>query len=304
MLPGVATTHEFTFTYPTSTAIGAIVFEYCDSPLLQVACSAPDGLDVAGASLSAQSGETGFNVHSSTTTNRLVLSRAPTIVNTTSSRYLFTDVINPTGTPAPFYVRIFTHAANDASDAYIDFGAVVNHTADGIRINTEVPPILTFCVGERVGTNCESADGNLVDVGTLRPTATATGTSQMAAGTNAAFGLAIVVQGATMTSGNFVIPAAESPTPSAPGNAQFGINLRDNTNPDLGQDPDGIGAITPAGSYAQRDRFMFRSGDVLATSPSVTDMRRLTVSYIVNVPPSQHPGIYTTTLTYICAATF
>lgn len=302
--PGATTTHELAFTYPSVTTIGSIVFEYCDSPLVQLPCNAPSGLDVSGVSLTQQSGVTGFNIHSSSNTSKIVLSRAPGAVGNTPSRYLFDNAVNPTGVPAPFYVRIFTHASSDASDAYIDFGAVVNHTLDGIHISTEVPPILNFCVGQQIPTDCASADGNLVDVGTLRSTSTATGTSQMVAGTNAEFGLSITVQGATMTSGNFVIPALDAPTESAPGNAQFGINLRDNNEPDIGEEPSGVGIITPTALYSQVDQYVFKNGDTLATTANATDLRKLTVSYIVNVPPTQNPGIYTTTLTYICAATF
>jgi hypothetical protein len=302
--PGVATTHEFAFTYPTETTVGSIVFEYCDSPLVQLPCNAPVGLDVSNVTLSQQSGVTGYTVHNSSTGNKLVLSRTPDLVGSTPSSYTFDGAVNPSGVPKPLYARIFTHASADASDPYIDFGAVVNHTVDSIHISSEVPPILIFCVGEQIAANCESAEGNLVDVGTLRSTSTATGTSQMVAGTNAEFGLSITVQGATMTSGNFIIPALSAPTESAPGNAQFGINLRNNNEPDIGADPSGAGAITPLTAYDQPDRYIFRDGDTLATTANASDFRKLTVSYIINVPPTQNPGIYTTTLTYICAATF
>lgn len=302
--PGATTTHEFAFTYPTTTTIGSVVFEYCDSPLIQLPCDAPAGLDVSGVTLQQQTGQTGYTIHTSSTASKIVLSRIPAAAGTTPSSYLFSDAVNPPGMPTPFYVRIFTHASSDASDPYIDFGAVVNHTTDGIHISSEVPPILNFCVGQQIPGDCDSAEGNLVDVGLLRPTTTATGTSQMIASTNAEFGLAITVQGITMTSGNYEIPALQTPTENAPGNAQFGINLRDNAQPDIGQDPSGIGSITPLADYNIPNRFLFRNGDVVAITANATDLRKLTVSYIINVPPTQHPGIYTTTLTYICTATF
>jgi hypothetical protein len=35
-----------------------------------------------------------------------------------------------------------------------------------------------------------------------------------------------------------------------------------------------------------------------------SDSQNYTVSYIVNIPASQASGLYTTTLTYVCTATF
>ena len=302
--PGATTTHTFSFTYPTSTSIGSIVFQYCDSPLIQLPCNAPAGLDVSGVTLDQQSGETGYSIDGSSTTSKIVLTRTPAIAANIASSYLFSGAVNPTGAPAAFYVRIFTHASTDASDAPVDFGAVVNTTMGGIYISTEVPPILNFCVGQQIPSDCASADGTLVDLGTLRPTAASIGSSQMIASTNAEFGLAILVQGGTMSSGNITIPALVAPTENAPGNAQFGINLRANTDPAVGEDPTGVGLTVPMADYSMPNRYVYRSGDVVATTPSATDVRKFTVSYIVNVPPMQNPGIYTTTLTYICTATF
>lgn len=126
----------------------------------------------------------------------------------------------------------------------------------------------------------------------------------MIAATNADFGLAIAAYGTTMTSGNNIIPALTTPTVSAPGNAQFGLNLRNNSDPDIGEDPSGGGVAMPTAAYNIPNRYVFNSGDIVATSPAVTDTRKFTSSYIVNVSSSQPPGVYTATLTYICTATF
>jgi hypothetical protein len=141
-------------------------------------------------------------------------------------------------------------------------------------------------------------------MGVLREGSVATGTSQMVAGTNAEFGLAITANGTTMTSGNNTIAALGAPTPSAPGNAQFGLNLRANTSPPIGQNPSGPGVMSPTASYNIPNRFMFHAGDVVASTAGTTDLRKFTVSYIANVPPAQAPGVYTATLTYICTASF
>jgi hypothetical protein len=126
----------------------------------------------------------------------------------------------------------------------------------------------------------------------------------MMAATNADFGLAIAMYGTTMTSGNNIIPALAVPTPSAPGNAQFGLNLRKNSDPSVGENPSGGGIANPTGLYNIVNKYAFNSGDVVATSPAATDTRKFTASYVVNVTPGQQPGVYTATLTYICTASF
>lgn len=303
--PGATTSHEFTFSYGTTgTSVGSIVFEYCTSPLVQITCDAPTGIDASNAVLSEQSGEVGFFVLNRQT-SRVTLTRAPAqppLINPSS--YTFDHVVNPTGQYKTFYVRITTYESLDGSGAPIDFSAVANSTAGKVFISSQVPPYLKFCVGIALSNDCSSADESVVDLGTLSPNIVSNGESQMIAATNAEFGIAIAVYGTTMTSGNNTIPALVSPTLSAPGNAQFGINLRENSNPNIGQEPSGAGIAIPTASYAIPNRFMFTSGDVVATSPSVTDTRKFTSSYIVNISPTQPPGVYTSTLTYICTATF
>jgi hypothetical protein len=301
---GATTAHTFQFTYQTAATIGSVVFEYCDSPLPELPCNAPVGLDASGAVLQSQSGATGFTVVSATT-NQITIGRVPaSIAGHFAASYGFSGVTNPTGPPQAFYVRIRTYTSSDASNPQVDNGSVVNSTAQSVQVSTEVPPILSFCVGQSIPTDCSSASGDVVDLGVLRSTSVATGTSQLQAATNADFGLTITTNGTTMTSGNNVVTPLDTPTASATGKAQFGMNLRANTAPPIGQNPNGPGIANPTGQYNIVNRFVFHPGDVIATSPDTTDVRKFTVSYITNVPPGQAPGVYTATLTYICAASF
>ncbi|HEX9153895.1 MAG TPA: hypothetical protein VF809_03680 [Candidatus Saccharimonadales bacterium] len=303
--PGAITRHTFQYSYATTgQPVGSLMFEYCTSPLEAIACEAPSGMNAGGAVLTSQTGETGYFVLAAQT-NRIVLTRAPALPPTVNpSQYVFDHIVNPDGSHPTFYVRITTHLSTDASDANLDFGAVVNATTTGLTISGEVPPILNFCVGLTIGSDCSSASGNLIDLGDLSTSHASSGTSQMMTATNAEFGLAIGVYGTTMTSGNNVIPSLAVPTPSAPGNAQFGMNLRANSNPAVGTDPTGGGVATPTASYGISDRYAFNSGDIVVVSATATDTRKFTTSYVVNISPSQSPGVYTATLTYICTATF
>ncbi|MET1033281.1 MAG: hypothetical protein ABWX94_02170 [Candidatus Saccharimonadales bacterium] len=303
-IPSAVTRHSFTFSYGASgDSIASIMFEYCTSPLVQIVCSAPTGMDATTATLTSQTGETGFSIFDQQP-NRIILARAaaqPPIVNPSS--YVFDAITNPS-TIGAFYVRISTYTTTDGTGPYTDFGAVAGSTTQSVLISSEVPPILKFCVGITLGNDCTTADDNFVDLGDMSVSRASRGSSQMIAATNAEFGLAIAAYGTTMTSGNNVIPALSSPTVSAPGNAQFGFNLRDNSDPDIGEEPNGLGISNPVAPYNIQNRYVFNSGDVVATSPAATDSRKFTSSYIVNISPSQPPGVYTATLTYICTATF
>ena len=130
------------------------------------------------------------------------------------------------------------------------------------------------------------------------------GTTQFVTATNAQSGYSVYIQGNTLTSGNNVIPSLVTPTASQTGNAQFGINLRSNTNPSTGNDPTGPGNGSPVGNYNLVNRFTYNSGDTIASSSAADDFRLYTVSYIVNVDKTQPVGVYASTFTYICLANF
>ncbi len=306
VVPSATTRHSFTFSYDTSAsvpAIGSIAFEYCTSPLDQIACVAPTGMDASGAILTDQTGETGFSILSAQS-NKIILTRTPAQPPAANpSAYVFDTIVNPS-TTATLFVRISTYTTADGTGPFTDFGAVANSTTRGVQLSTEEPPYLKFCVGLSLGNDCTTANESVVDLGDLSTSRAASGSSQMIAATNAEFGLAITVYGTTMTSGNNVIQSLTSPTVSAPGNAQFGMNLRDNSDPNVGEEPSGAGIANPTTAYNIPNRYLFQSGNVVATSPDATDSRKFTSSYIVNISPVQPPGVYTATLTYICTATF
>lgn len=301
-VPSAVTNHEFTFTYESTTTVGSLMFEYCTTPLFQEACTAPTGLDVSGVTLQGQGGETGFSVFSATA-NQVILTRTPAAITQQTSQYVFSNAVNPSTTNT-FFVRISSYASTDASGAYTDAGTVSNSTTQTIMISTEVPPILNFCVGLKIPGDCSTAEGDFVQLGDLNANFTSSGTSQMWVGTNALNGYSIDILGTTMTSGNNIIPPLTTPTQSAAGNQQFGINLRANTTPEVGTDVQGPGTAQPTANYNITNKFSFKSGDAIVAAGHSSDWQRFTASYIVNVNAAQPPGVYSTTLTYICSAAF
>lgn len=303
--PSVVTTHTFGFTLSTAGTVGSLDFEYCtNSPFVGLACTAPNGLDTSTVGMTSQSGMTGFVIDPLTSGNRIVISRAPSATPIVTANYIFDNITNPSDVATTVFVRIATYASNDATGSRTDIGAVAFSTTRSVSTTGFVPPYLVFCVGVTVSADCSVTTGNYINLGILRSTQANTGTSQMNVFTNDGTGFVVTVAGSTMTSGTNIIPALATPTFSAPGNSQFGINLRDNTSPDTGFDPVGVGSGAPAPNYGIADNFMFQNGDIVSSSPFPTEANVMTVTYLVNVSAGQPPGVYVTTMTYIATVSF
>ncbi|MGH7157294.1 MAG: hypothetical protein ACREGG_04260 [Candidatus Saccharimonadales bacterium] len=304
--PLAVTNETYQFFVQNIYTMGSIVFEFCsNSPLIYEPCTAPTGLDVSGANLISQTGNTGFSIDSATTTaNKLVISRAPLNTAVITTAYQFSNIINPSAGGATTFVRISTYASNDGSGNYTDNGTVAFATENIFDVGASVPPFLKICVGITVAPDCSSISGDTLNLGILSPNHANAGQSQFASGSNSATGYTVYSLGTTMTSGNNIIPALAFPSANFPGTGQFGINLRVNLSPPVGQDPVGTGTATPTANYNTPNRYMFSDGDSVAITSIPSDYNRMTVSYLVNIPPNQLPGVYSTTITYLAVAQF
>lgn len=306
-LPAATTSYVLSLDYMTPEPVGSLDMLFCVSPIPYDPCVKPAGLDVSDAVLSAQTGETGFTI-SQITDNHIVLSRAPVMIAGTGSKssYTFDNIINPTDQTKSFSIRLKSHTASNATGPLIDFGSVKGQVGDGIVIETQVPPMLIFCVAEEVSEDCSENNGTyFTDMGGLSTDQTLTAQSQMAVGTNASAGFAVAVHGNPLTAGTNVIDNLETPTESRTGRNQFGINLVENNETGVGKDPEGDWAnAVPSPDYAQANRFKYNPGDVIAYSPNVSLIKKFTVSYIVNVSPSLRAGVYTTTINFVASGRF
>jgi hypothetical protein len=308
-LPGAVTKHEFHFTYTTATDIGSLVFLYCNDGIPTDPCHPPIGVDTSNATLVKQTGETGYHI-SFKNSNEIILSRdAAAPVDVTPSVYTFDGIKNPTDMSIPYAVRLADYPTLDASGPNVDLGTVIQRPIPSLYVETQVPPMLQFCVAQTVSLDCTQEDGgNYQDLGDLTPNHTLTASSQMAAATNASNGYAITAYGTTMEAGTHVIDALKTPTASITGSNQFGINLATNNVPgvgSLGADPDGsFMNYTVNPDFSQPNKFMYANGTVVATAEHVSLQKRFTVSYIVNAAANLKAGVYTTTITYICSGRF
>jgi len=298
--PGASAKYVISFTIPTAGTVGSVQAEFCENTaLFDLPCNAPAGLDLTVATLSAQSGATGFTIDPLTTANVLILSRIPGAVAATTTVSFTLDGVKSASAAGSQYARFSTFASADATGSHTDRGSVAYSLNPLFQVSSEVPPFLQFCVAETItGTDCNTATGDYVNMGTFRTTNASTGKTQAVVATNAANGYSVLINGSTMVSGNNEIPQLTTPTNSAPGISQFGINLRANSDPQSGEDPSGAGVGFPTTDYNQPNRFVYRNGDIIASRADVEDFRKFTITYLVNISRAQPPGVYTSTFVY------
>ncbi len=304
--PGDVSSYTVALRYVSPQAVGSLDMLFCIDPIPYKPCVVPPGLDVSGATLSAQAGESGFTIQSRTA-NRIVISRPPSMVSSSwISAYTFDNIVNPAANGLSYSIRLKSHASTNASGPQIDFGSVKTQVATGIKLETQVPPMLIFCVAQRVELGCESTNEiNYTDMGELDARSTLQAQSQMAVGTNASGGFAITANGIPPSAGTSVIDPLVVPTASRLGANQFGINLVTNTEPAVGAEPEGLWTnAIPASEYSMPNLFKYESGDVVAFSPNVSLMKKFTVSYVVNSSQNLRAGVYSTTITYIASGRF
>jgi hypothetical protein len=320
-MPGGVVKHQFDFTIPSSTSIASIKFEYCTTASVTT-CVTPTDLVTTSATLTNQTGATGFTIVN-TTNGAPYLTRVTASDASGAVSYQLSNITNPSVANYTFFVRISTYASTDTTGTAIDTGTVAASTATQIVLTGVMPESLIFCTGEHISMtlgipDCTTADAGLINFNQLfSPTDTATATSQMSASTNAVSGYSITVNGPTLTSGSNTVPAMTAPATIVRGTGQFGMNLRLNTTAtstvavgaDVDNAPDGVNLKgQPTTDYNTVDTFKFVSGDSVAASDNggagPTNAQIFTVSYIVNVAGNQASGTYVTTLTYICTPTF
>lgn len=303
---GATATHVVSFTITDfTTPVGSIRLEFCaNDPIPEFPCTPPAGFDASAAVLDSQAGETGFSIHSSSNANRIILSRFPTLVTTADVEYIFNGIVNPSDV-GTFYIRLQTFSSDNATGTAVQAGGIALAVHQLFNVSAEVPPFLRFCAGITiVDFDCGTANSFLIDLGEFSQSLTRSAQSEMVAVTNAPSGFSISLSGSTLTSGTNIIQGLSTQTASQPGTSQFGMNLRANASPTIGADPIGPGIATVAANYNTPNQYRFRAGDVVASASGPNDYRKFTVSYIANVDGVQPPGIYATTITFICLANF
>lgn len=301
----ISVTYNIGFNIVTAGTLGSMQLLFCsNSSLPTEPCTAPNGFDASNAVFSMETGVSGLSISNASTANDLILTRPPAPSAAVPVTLTFTNITNPTDAGS-YYLRVLTYPTNDATGPYTDNGGMAFDMNAAVNVHVQVPPYLLFCTGNTiVGTDCSTAAGDFIDMGPLGTSRTSSGTSQMVIATNAQNGYNISANGGTLTSGNNTIASLSTASPAQTGVSQFGINLRANSKPSVGTDPSGGGIGTPTANYNQPNLYTYNNGDTVATANGVTDYRKFTVSYIVNISSQQPAGVYASTFTYVALSNF
>ncbi len=304
--PSATSIYNVGFSLASNETIGSFEIQFCsNSPIVSMSCTIPSGMDVSGATLTGQSGLSGYTIAGGSNTYTWILSNpvAP-VVNAGPIVFNFSGVVNPSSAGS-YYVRLETFASTNATGSPLDVGGIAFSINSAFTVSTYVPPYLYFCSAVQIPNyDCNQSSGSYIDFGNLSTHSTAAASSQLVIATNAQNGYIIQLSGSSLTSGNNVLPALTSPSPSIVNQDQFGMNLVSNTQPIVGNNYQGVGSGAPASGYNQPNIFKFVPGDTVASSNQPSDYRQFTVSYIININGNQPPGIYATTLTYVAIANF
>lgn len=304
------TTYTFTFTIPTTaTIVKSFSATACDAP--SGTCNTPSGFSVSASTISQPvnlGDASGWTVDNSTAGSLRLTKSGNATTPTGSQTVTFNNVQNPTTANQTFYLRM-TSYSDAAWTTPVDTGTVAASTATQITLSGTMDESLTFCVGTSItGQNCGTVAGSSVSFGTFSASSTNTGTSVMAASSNATSGYNITAFGTTLTcstcAGTPTIAALASQTVSTTGTPQFGFNLKTNTTPAFGANPSGDAGGTATANYNTANQYRFVSGDSISSSSTGTNGTTFTSAYIVNVEAKQPAGVYTTTFTYICTPNF
>lgn len=298
-------TYDLNFDVSSGYDLGSIALEFCqENPLMGQPCTTPSGFDASATQLTSQSGETGFSINPNSTINRIVIGRVPSMTSDETLNYSFSSITNP-NTVGEFYARLYLYSSSDGTGTVDYFGGLALSINGAIGVSTEVPPYLLFCAAVTIsGYDCSTGINYYIDFGYLSMAGTKAATSQFVLATNADNGLNVYIIGNTLTAGNNIINPLTTHHPSLIDIAQFGLNLRLNTIPNIGQDPVGLGSFTVNSDYNIPNEFQFVNGDTVVSANAPVDYEKFTSSYVVNIDHTNPPGIYSTTVVYICLANF
>jgi len=271
--------------------------------------------DIAASDITVTNGTTGTESTYSTTssspsaetwgavftgTNNVYLTlTAPTTSShyPTSGQYVivnYNDTTQYNPSSAGAYTIILSCNSSGYSPALI--AVAITSSSNQVEVYSIVPPTITF-----------SVTGNSVDLGTLTTGTTGTGTSTFSIATNNPSGCAVTVAGTTLMKlgggGDINAYVFAGGDTSAVGTEGFGLNVMDNTSPNVGTSISGD-TFTIGSGYGTMDKFRFLSGETLVSKTSTVSSSTVTVSYIANIASGTTIGGYSTTLTYTATATF
>jgi hypothetical protein len=306
----------------TSGAASSLIIDFCsNSALIGASCTAPTGMNAAGATLSSGTGNIGGWSSVVASASQVKLSIGTGTASAAGSQvFTLSNITNPS-TTGTFYARIYTYAAAlypsytsaTSVGTYVDYGGVALSTAQVISITARVQESLTFCVSGSAQSNwtttstCTDPNAAVAPALTLGSgsppvltnTAVSYGTVYSQLSTNAINGAAVTLRNSNNTCGGLSsnggttcgIPAVgASASAITAGTAAFGLYV-----PATSNGTGGSGSLTPATTYA---------GAGVTTAPYDYGMNATNVdsTYGDTIETTSNP-CYLTNSSYIFGAT-
>jgi len=180
-------------------------------------------------------------------------------------------------------------AKQSAGELTVGNSASANYQFYG-GFNTSDTPLLEFAV-----------NGGTYDLGILDATQARSAVASFTVRNYLSSGYVVIANGTspnTASGASYTLPALSTPTASAPGTAQFGINLAQNTLPAIGSNPTQVpdstfGSGTAVAGYDTANLFKFVDGDTIAFSPKSSGQTNYALSMIANITSTTPSGQYT-----------
>lgn len=224
--------------------------------------------------------------------------------DSTSAHYQFIDSDVGGGglgtSSSPDYQSVLSTADNAASSGSGDSSST-NYT---VAAGSQTPHDPTLSVG--------ITNGSATFNNEFSTTSTATATAQFEVEDYTSYGYIVQIVGNTPTNGSHSLAAMSNghggPTTSSQGTEQFGINLVQNTTPNVGSAPNygqfGLTSAVPEPNYNTANNFYYYNGDTIVSSPKSSGQITYTISYMVNVGQLTPGGQYSSNQSVICTATY
>lgn len=135
------------------------------------------------------------------------------------------------------------------------------------------------------------------DLGDLTTDHTASSTTMISVSNTQGTGYIVQIFGAPPRFNGHTLATSNTPTASVLGSEQFGINLADNTEPNVGQAPVQVPSGTvfgqAANGYGTPDMFKYVAEDTIAQGVAKAGRTDYTITMIINISNTTPAGRYT-----------
>jgi hypothetical protein len=223
--------------------------------------------------------------------------------------------------PLPVFAQTSSSTNYQTNEYFFGTGGELDASSTNYRAKTSVGEL---GVGNTSSTNYQAYAGfnttddpfiefvvtsNTVDLGVLSSGSVATTTGTFSIRAWQSGGYVVRTESDPPTAGSHQLSPMTSGGSSSPGTEQFGINLVDNSSPNIGANPQQVPDSSFSFGQAETgydtvNNFKYNKGDIIARSTKSTSITAYTVSYIFNISSLTPAGQYTFIQDLVATATY